>query len=537
MRYGETGFNDYLLRYSNPEDKEYKHRNYAETVEHYKAMAVHIKGKTPFTLLRQKRPNESDEARAYRVDSYKPATKSAAQKAIQVINRIFNPRLYKIEFGDDPGTIPEGEGIRVYFEEDYPYYLSLMNFIRGVFVRENLTDPNAVILIEPVEYPDDTMTLSRPTPKFFNADDVLDFWPEEYYLLRSNDRLIYVDRDFVRYFKKDGKVFDLEIEVKHYCGEPPCFRLGGLVYDIDAPQMYQSFVSGVLPHWDEAVCLRSDLAVSIVNNVYPEKWEFTAECEAQGCNAGRIKTKDHVGDTCEIECKRCNGTGRIAVRGPFDVYQINRDALNPDAPLPVPPMGYVQKDLETVRVMSEMAEQEIMKGFASLNMEVLDRVGEDQSGIAKTIDRQDLDQFLQGYANHVFKYVIPNIVYYSIAWRYGAMGVDINESMPQISEPVSFNVLSIDQLVAELANMKQNGVSTALQIGIQEDIIDKRFIDEADKEKYRAILQLDPMPGKSPDEITAAYGSGIISRETWYIHEMISDLVNEAIANSDTFLL
>ena len=273
-----------------------------------------------------------------------------------------------------------------------------------------------------------------------------------------------------------------------------------------------------------------------VNHVYPEKWEVTAECDHEGCQAGRIKTFDAAGESCEVECQRCHGTGRIAVRGPFDVYQVNHEALNPDKPLQIPPMGYVQKDLATIDTMNRLYEGEIKHGFEAINMEVLGKVGEDQSGIAKTIDRQDLDQFLQGYANHVFKYVVPNIIYYSLCWRYGPMGIDATEFMPEINEPVSFNVMAIDELVGELNNMKQSCVSTALQIGIQEDIIEKRFNDDYEKAKYRAILKLDPLPGKTPDELVNALGSGIITREQWFVHEFITDLVHEAIESSDTFL-
>ena len=89
-----------------------RHNFYDKTVEAMHNMGVHMTGDNPKKLLDIKRPNEDKIAKKYRLDSYKPKTKSSANKATSIINRIYNERLFSITFPPMPNdTIKEEDSL------------------------------------------------------------------------------------------------------------------------------------------------------------------------------------------------------------------------------------------------------------------------------------------------------------------------------------------------------------------------------------------------------------------------------------------
>lgn len=77
---------------------EARHPLYHESVHHAEAMSVHIYGDKPLYLLERARPREDAEVQVYRVENYEPTTKAGADKAIDIVGKIFNPTLYSINF-------------------------------------------------------------------------------------------------------------------------------------------------------------------------------------------------------------------------------------------------------------------------------------------------------------------------------------------------------------------------------------------------------------------------------------------------------
>lgn len=70
---------------------EKRHDNYECTVEHAEEMSWHLYGVKPEKLLNRTRPNEDPDITQYRLDNYEPITKSAADKAVHIVSKIFNP--------------------------------------------------------------------------------------------------------------------------------------------------------------------------------------------------------------------------------------------------------------------------------------------------------------------------------------------------------------------------------------------------------------------------------------------------------------
>jgi hypothetical protein len=284
--------------------------------------------------------------------------------------------------------------------------------------------------------------------------------------------------------------------------------------------------------------MNSDLSFAIVNHLYPREWEIPVDCNGDGCSGGRIRTQDASGKDIDINCPTCSGTGKMTSRGPANIHFVNKDALNPDAPLPLPPFGYGEKELGSTELLVQLTKDEIRKGFEAINMDIVNEVGENQSGIAKVIDRQDLDGFLDVYSGHVFKFVIPNIILFITMWRYWEIYEQnmnlIKDTLPVIKEPTTFDVFSITLLTEELEKLSKAGVGGSFLLGIQKDIIDKRFTDEFTKNFFNTILDVDPISHLTSDEIMVQ--SRVIGQTEMYIHTYSRDLVEESMSTKPGFL-
>jgi hypothetical protein len=542
---GTQEFIDYLSEIS-AENKPKRHKYYDETVEHMHDMGVHVTGDNPKNLLDVKRPNEDDEAKDYRLKSYKPKTKSSANRAISVINRIYNERLYSVLFKDRPGKIGEQDDLGTYLTSGMPKYVSLMNYIKSVFTKMHMKDPNGVLAILPNNFDAEDVDYFTPIPVFFTSEKVVDYGDDYFVILKTEgDKynksykiLILTSTSVIVYKKGKGKDWNQDFEYVHNWNEVPAFIVGGVVNEDENYMLYESFIAGVLPHWDDAICMYSDLQASITNHIYPESYVWTAECDNQGCNAGKVLDKDATGKDCEVNCSTCGGTGKIVHRGPFNEIQINKDALNPDAPIPIPPKGYIDKELASTELLEVLAEKEIRKGYEAINMDILNQVGEDQSGIAKVIDRQDLDGFLEVYASNMFKYVLPNMIYFIAKWRYYEIlnrnDTTFREYLPTLKQPTTFDVYSISLLTEEYSRLKESGVGGNFLTGIQKDIIEKRFPDERTKAFYTTIIDVDPLVHMSEDEILA--NSRVIDEVDLKVHVYAKDYIEELLAKDESFL-
>lgn len=552
----EDDFKEYLVQIT--EGKE-RHKYYEECEEHHEAMAVHIEGAKPDKLLEINRPHEPEDVKKYRLEVYKPVTKSLSDKVVNTVARIFNPRLYRIEFKERPSKVKKGEGLEKYLTEDYPFYINVMNYLANNGLRKMFADPNGLVMIWPDKLDVEETEYVKPIPTYIKTERLVDFEDEKYYVFledvpKNKPKVVCIlDEMFLRKWRVDqGKTGDrtitLEYEYEHGIGTPPAFRLGGIIKGDSVPYWFMSYMSGVLPHWDKVVTMTSDLDGSIVNHLYPERWEWQVECDNSDCQGGYVYTGviangPNVGEKAKSECQRCHGTGKITARGPFGALTINREALAPDQTPPTPPADYITKDIEPIRELKSTIKEEEQKGFSSINMEILNKIGENQSGIAKTIDRQDLDSYLMEVSNHVFKYYLPNIVYYTAVWRYRFVlePKEILDYLPDIHAPKEFSVLSINELMneyKEATNTSRGSSPSAVYVRqLEEEMINIKFSNNEQKRlRNNAVIRLNPFPNKSADDLLTALSQGAIKREDWIKSNYIEILVDTAIQEDNNFL-
>lgn len=541
-----TEFNEFISEIIKKEGR--RHKYYGQSVAHNEDMKIHVEGTSPKKILDAKRPNEPEQVKDYRLESYRPRTKAKCDKVISIISRIFNPKISKIEFKNE-----KADDLKTYLTKEYPFYRSLMGFIRQTFIRKDFGDPNAVLAVLPESMDIEGEDYFNPICYIYNSAKILQFEPDKWYLIditeyegkikfvqKSPDTLLLIDTEYVSTISiKEGHLTVEDVE--HNFGKVPAFRMGGDVRENDPPYLYDSFISGVLPHWDKVVQWSSDLDAMVILHMYLEKWEIEMTCPTCG---GRGNVREQIADTdandpnnfTQVTCERCHGDAVIK-SSPFEIKTINQEALPDDNNMPIPPMGYVDRPVEIVDKVESLRDKEMIEGLSAINMDIVNKIGENQSGIAKVIDRTDLDGFLMKIADHIYDYVIPKIIEFTIEWRYGINNeiVEREDFMPDIQKPVRFDVLSVNYLLEELTAAKQAGVDPSVITGLQKDVTAKMFAGD-EKDTLLAVIELDPFPGMGTDDILAAKQSGVISREDYYKKIYMTQLVNEAIEKVPDFL-
>jgi hypothetical protein len=524
-----------------------RHDYYKETKEAAQTMGVHVEGKTPKKLLEQKRPNEPEEVRKYRLETWKPVTKSLSDKVINTLNRVFNERYFKLKFPEKPGLIPTGEDLPEFLLEDYGIYQSVWKFIKETLLKITLSDPNALCFIRPVNYDTDDK-FYKPLPIIYRSERLVDFKDGEYYTLfwpgdnKKPSKIMIITTESIRVYKKKGNTLNLVFEDIHELGITPAFRLGGQIEGEDYPYYFTSFISGASSHWDKVVTMVSDADGSIVNHLFPEKYEWQETCP--NCD-GSGKVEVNLGIRSEKQdvqqCRTCDGAGWVTNRSPYGIMTIKRDAINPELPSPIPPAGYITKDIAPLVELKKQIDDEIFKGYSAINMEILHKVGENQSGKAKTIDRQDLDSFLKRISDHVFDYQLNHIIEITAYWRLkfplNDKGLEKYLAEVSISKPVEFNVMTIDTIIEEINQASSSNVSTNYYRHLEQELINIKFSNnEYERKVNLAKLKLKPYPGKSQDALLSANAINAVTEIDLIRNENIDLLVDIAIAEDESFI-
>lgn len=402
---------------------------YNQAVVHAEDMGVHIEGDLPVKLLNINRPNETPEVKEYRLAIWQPVTEGPSQKVINTFNKVFNPKGFQVKWPNNN----QAQTVEEYVNGEIPQYKSWLRFFTEAFTKKDFSDPNGIYAILPAEFDIEPTERFEPVPVFYPSDSIVDFKEGEYYtlvyglqkngeitldkgIIKKNPEIRVIQiitgesiEIYTKVNRNNGSFSGEIIPIPQSLDEPPVFRLGGVVEGKYSPHWYKSFVSGVLPHWNRVVTLSSDLDANYNSHLYMERWSYVSECvECSGSGYIQAKVTEGPEDYTQKICNKCGGSG-TTTKSPYGEHKISRTAFNPDEVIPTPPAGFISKDTSIVTKIEERIDTEELKGFSSINMEIMSKVGEDQSGVAKTIDREDRDAVILTYGAHVFGTILRSI--------------------------------------------------------------------------------------------------------------------------------
>lgn len=536
----------------------YRHPCYKESCEHAEEMSWHFYGVTPKTLLERVRPREDPEVTSYRIDNYEPTTKSAADKSVNITSKVFNPNLYSIRFKNENSSSMK---LKEYALEYFPVYNSVVNYTKDVLLRKMLADPNGVIAVKLEKMPEKQNEELYPvlvvygSPAVWNCDYehfLIHIQEEEmvdtekrkilWHYFDYYDNVEYVE--FRAYITPNGKlvVEDLKRYV-HGAGEIPAWKLQGKSESMDnGTILYKSFFDSAAPYWNLSIIHESDVLGAFINHIHPQKYELSEPCSYQWmgkypCRNGHIKTEK--GEM--IDCPKCDGSGYRNMSGPYGVYKYAKDKLSDgDGNIGIDPVGYISVPTDATKMLEERADRMRQMGMWAINMDVEDEVGENQSGVAKVIDRSAQFDTLYNIGSVIFDVHLQNIFYFFNAYMFGvsdrSVGKNPDTNLPEINKPTQFDIASTSELIANYKVAKDSGLDpNFLQIK-QIEIGTRDLTTNPDLKRFtNLLLDLDPLPGMSAQDVGMNVSRLFVRQVDAVIHFNIKRFLERAVMENRDF--
>lgn len=539
------------------------HYYYKKADDKCKDFEPHSEGCYPAELIECRRPNEPLEVQKYRKEIWVPKTKPTFNRILNSLGKIRRSSDWMIKYPELGAftKIREGESLEDYCEKNFPYFESVTNWIFSVVLKKYLTDSNGAVLIMPLTTDVLETDYLKPYPILFDCCDVIEFVYGDHAILNNplgctyitkkgaieqGKSFYYVDTIAItKYNQTDAKGTMAPIDVyEHGIDMLPCFKLGGLVCETEGHNfLYESRIAGILPEMDEALREYSDLQAAKVLHIYPERWEFTQQ-ECASCKGTGKRRNPAWTEGCDasipthLSCGNSGCNNGYIASGPYSKLLIRpTSALEGGGTIPNPPAGYVEKDVEIVKLMEDSVRQHIYDGMAAINFQELAEVPMAQSGVAKTVDRDEQNNTIHAIAEDLVK-IMDQVYKISAYYRYKNLYPfdEINKMLPQIPVPERYDLLSITNMQTELNSAKTGKTNPVIVNAMEIDYASKRFnTDESVRDLVSLTLKLDPLPNISEDEKMARLSNKGILQETYIVSSNISEFVQRAIDEDPDF--
>ena len=265
-----------------------RHENYAENIVHAKEMAVHFMGTLPKDLIESYRPNEPQNIKDYRLDSYEPTTKSNADKVTNTLSKIQKSGNSSINFPAETVSSIGDDTLENYLK-NYPIYGTLSNWVFGPAMENMVIDPNAVAVFLPSRQSEDDTDFNEPVGRIYDSIMVVDKWEGHYYTIlldhhrpiekngqtvNEGNVYLFIDKNsLVKAIQvsetPDGeRIYEIEILQITDFPRVTAFELKGDIIPSSFPLAYESYTSGVLPYLNKVIRMTSDLEAQFVQQIY-----------------------------------------------------------------------------------------------------------------------------------------------------------------------------------------------------------------------------------------------------------------------------
>lgn len=506
-------------------------------------------------LIYKRRPSESPHIQQYRYEIYLNHTEVPCFKVLNSLQKIVKSPDWKISYEDSlkPAKVIEQESLESYCEKNFPAFGSIENWLYSLGMKEILVDPNGLIVVMPLEYLLDANEYVKPFPYFIKSEDVYEFKPKELAIFKSsktyqyegtngmvyNDNIICIVTDteiWEAYKFNEKSEWKLELIYTHNFEKLPAFRAGGVFKEIcNNSAIYKSFVSPMLSGLDAAAREISDLDAEVVQHIFSTMWYYASQ-ECPSCKGiGNIAQAGK-----NIVCSSCEGNGRV-IKSPYKDLVVTPPTMGQEGNhIPTPPAGYIQKDVEIVKIQDERVKNHIFNALASLNMEFLAVTPLNQSGKAKEIDKSELNNFVYKVAYHMVENVLKNIYFFVNEYRYFLIVPNPEQRkqmLPEIPVPDRFDILSESYLGDQVTVAKQGQHASIIVDNLEIEYIEKKFENNPElRDKLKSIKQLDPFSSLTPTEKGDLMLTGTVLKEDVILSNYIKSFVERATSEHKDFL-
>ena len=187
--------------------------------------------------------------------------------------------------------------------------------------------------------------------------------------------------------------------------------------------------------------------------------------------------------------------------------------------------------------MDEGIRQHKMDALAAINFEFLAETPINQSGKAKEVDYEALNNTVHSIAEDVVA-AMDNAIYLIAKFRYGGLYGDeeIREMLPDIAVPERFDIMGSSRIMNEIASAKTNEANPVIKSALEVDYCSKRFSNEPEvRDMVSLVLSLDPLQNISEDDKMSRLSNKGITLESYVISSNIEEFVKRAIQENEDF--
>lgn len=539
------------------------HPFYKDAVRIAYDMRVHADGIYPQKMIEERRPNEPLEVKDYRKIIWKPKTKPTFSKIFSELQKIRRSSEWGMRF-DDKLKFPlirEGETLEDYTTKYYPGFDSITNWAFTLLLRKYIIDPNAVCIVLP-DFEDEVAETDfvKPIPVIYESHNVIDFVQDDFVVvndpkgawytaadgrrIKGRRIIIVTTKEVIRYDQINGKgEFSISLQEAHELPELPAFQLKGVIIDqIDFNYLYESRIAGIIPELDEALREYSDLQAGKVCHLYAERWEYSQhECTA--CKGtSRRRNSNYTGPDCNLpEFLTCEAPGCVngyVVAGPYSKIIIRPNhTLEGQSPVPNPPAGFIEKDVEIIKVMEESVEKHIYSALSAINFEFLGETPLSESGKAKQVDQDALNNTVHSIAEDLVS-VIDNVVRITAFFRYKNIysSEDIFTMLPAINVPERYAVMASTISVEEFKALKESGASAVILAATEMEVANRRLQSDNELLEFVTLcLKLDPLASVTEDNKMSMLSNKGITQVSYIISSNIQEFVKRAMLEDPKF--
>ena len=506
-------------------DPEKAHPFYEDALAIRQELEVHTDGVFPDKELCTARPHEEEIHKEYRKNVWVPITKRGSDEVLTQSKKISRANGWGLTFPKDHSRlIKDGFGLREYIEQDFPKWDSLYNYVFEFLLKQTFKDPNGVLAIINREVlngehivPSGYLT---PYPYYFGSDEVIDFKEGKYAVIKCKDKIKYGEgKEGYKFIFIDSDSIVISIQIAdstyqstlypHTGQYLPVWQLGSnsIQKHTEDYNLYDSFLTGALPDWKEAIRRYSDHQVNMVMHLHPEKW-IRANVDCSDCKGdGKKQTVDQDNKPCTIKCKVCGGSGKRVVTSPNNVMLIptvQQRVQDQETTIQGEPIGYAKKPLDALQFLKEEWQDKFKDGMSALGLRLLYENLLNVSGKKTELDRQDINTFFYNIAKRLTTVHIYNIVFFCNELRYSFVPEKERREYfkaIQFKVPQTYDVVSAEYFRERYVNAKQNNESPILiqQAGL--DYARKEFGEDSINYKLlKDSYDLDPLPGLSEAE-------------------------------------
>jgi len=442
-------------------------------------------------------------------------------------NRILD-KFIKVEQSEDflvnyPQSSTSNNPLEDYCENGFNGHGNLINWTFSIGIKNYAEDPNSVCVVLDKNPPQRQTDNYKPYPYIFNSSDVLFFERNKLCVVVEKDTIdfnknIYYIIDEVNYwiFREEDNINKIQVEyigpIPHFCGEMPAFKLGKHIKEENSKGeiLYNSILTFPLPHFKKAIARSSDLDIELNHHINTLEWRMAPK-KCPTCKGKKTVVLSNGTETCST----CSGKGTLNW-GPLDVLEVDMfedKFLDGQKSFPFnSPGGFVQRNIDAIREIDNFYTKHIDNAYDSIDFGILRKkdINSAESGLSKQYNRLEFSQRIYSEGRHIIENILIKIYTFIDAQLFGINPTNLsNKRIPDITIPISFDVMSPEMVLEEIKKAKDAGASPEIMGALQKKYCDLVFgINARETQTLTDEINLNPAFGRTADEILTLYGAG-----------------------------